>query len=279
MGTLKLRWDHFLFRVSLIALLSSVRVIAQTVPTNPNDIPVRVNEYVAVPPPPTPISADDPMQSPKIQLSALRQVNEALSRYQAHPQQGSSDDLARLAKMMLQVTGARDVIRGAWVTSAKLITYRSSRAAQILPNGPGPDVVRPCTLANSSHPVISANTAEFVLVYANCSFDLNDRLDFARQPKVLRMEELARGRPVMWKITFVGVKLTNNLSLPLIDFHILECVGCIFDLKGAEAHPPLGQRRFIRTVLQDDPRLVLLYGAAVLMSGQQGAKQVPQKRR
>jgi hypothetical protein len=267
MGTLKLRWDYFLFGVSLIALLSSVRVIAQTVPTNPNDIPVQINEYVAVPPPPTPISANDPMQSPKAQLSALRHVNEALSRYQAHPQQGSSDDLARLAKMMLQVTGAREVIRGAWITSAKLITYRSSRA-QILPNGPRPDVARTCALTNSSHPIISDNAAEFVLVYANCSFDLNDRLDFARQPRILKMDELARGRPAIWKVTFVGVKLTNNLSLPLIDFHILECVGCIFDIKPAEIHPSAEQQFFIRTLLQDDPRYILLYGKAVRISSQ-----------
>ena len=131
-----------LLEISLIAVLSSFPAIAQTAAPNPNSIQLKIDEFVTTPPPPAPISANDPLQSRKAQLSAVRHVNETLARYQAHPQRGSSDDLAPSAKIMLQVTGAREVIRGAWITSAKLISYRSFHGAQIFAGGPMPYVAR-----------------------------------------------------------------------------------------------------------------------------------------
>ena len=95
--------------------------------------------------------------------------------------------------------------------------------------------------------------------------------------KFLEMEEFARGRPTSLKIVGPGLKLTNNLSLPLIDFDVLECVGCIVDMTAAMVDPPTRQRLLIRTLLQDDPKLIELYDGDDGESSHQGAGQVPKQ--
>jgi hypothetical protein len=262
MKTLKLKSDRFpafraqLFWVALIAWLVSSRIIAQTVPSNPQDVPLYTDEYVYVPSPPTPIAKNDPMQRSKVQLSAIKRVNEKLSRYRAHPEQETPDGLARLATIMLRVTGARDVISGAWFTAAMLINYRSVHFRGF-PEGAMPYVARPCSLANSSSVLTTANYMRFNLKYADCTFDLNDRLGFAHQPAIMKVIEPSSGTAKSFHLWFLGVKIKYDLSLPSIGFSEFDCVDCIFEITSMK-HPSAEQQIFIRTLLADDPRAILV---------------------